>query len=746
VKVLDFGLAKAMEPVGAAPNNVSQLPTITTPAMTQAGVVLGTSAYMSPEQARGKPVDKRTDIWAFGCVLFEMLTGRAAFDASTASDSIARILNGEPDWPSLPSSTPPRMVRLLRRCLQRDPRQRLRDLGDFDLALEHEPGTHEQRHARRGTIIAGVVAGTALGAAATLLLGGGGGRSAVPVSPVTFEVPLPFTSSDVNTFSVSPDGRQLVFTGNGPDGARRLWLRSLDALETRPISGSEGQVALNTPAPFWSPDSRQIAFYADGAVKKMDVVGGDPSVVCEVSGIAVGGAWSALGTIVVGNASGGLFRCPAAGGRAEPVTVSGASDRSVAHLFPTFLPDGRRLLYLRVSRANPSENGLHVADLERAPGDQPPDRVMGTGFGADYVPAPDGSGRILFARDRVLWSVAVDPRSLRLAGDPVAVGSPVGSFLDGALFSAARDTVVYRSDNRDVQLTWRDRKGARLGTVGEPAALSGVALSRDATRAVVRRENRLNRMEEDLWMVDLARQTLVRFTSDPLPESMPAWTADGRALIFGTGNEDTDIWLRPADGTAGERLFGRDLGPATRVNPLLTTMSASADGRFLIFSTNGTTRTRGDLWILPLAPRGRPRPLLEQEFDQSHGTLSPDGRWLAYVSNESGLHEVSVRPVSVDSSGQLALGAAMAISRGGGSSPRWRGDSGELFFLSPSGGVMSVAVSREGMNAPVELFRAPGTLQHWGVTADGQRFLLAEPASASAPPPLVVTLNWQAPR
>ncbi len=741
VKLLDFGLAKAVQ----GSEERSRLPDASTLAISHAGVILGTAAYMSPEQARGQEVDKRADIWAFGCVVYEMLTARAPFHGETISDTIAKILSAEPDWAALPPSTPPGLVRMLKRCLERDAKRRLRDLGDIEFALEQTPSTGSPRVSRPWiawamVAIASMLLTLAIG---RLLVGRRDSRSPTAAA-VRFEIPVSVTLAKSGAFALSPDGRHVVFIATTVDGIMRLWVRSLDTLETRPVTGTESQVADNTTM-FWSPDSRSIAFYAEGAIRKIDRAGGAPQVICPVPGVAVGGTWSHDGLIVVGNARGGLLQCPASGGTPAPLTTVEASDGSELHLLPSFLPDERHLLYLRVARRNPSVNGLYVADRNRAPPEQSRDRLLETGFNGKHVPAPDGSSRVLFVRDGALWAVPFDRNRLAVSGEPIQIAAPIGTFLDGAAYDANGNLLIYRGAFPYFQLFWRDRKGTALATVGEPGPYSGVALAPDAVRAVVLRENhnRLNRADQDLWLLDLTRNSMTRVTSDPFLESTPAWSADGTTLMFASGHDAANVWAKPVSGGAGRALLTSSPSDESRVNPVLTTMSASTDGRFLVFTVE-TRTTQSDLWVLDLQRDTKPVALLQQEFDQRQGTISPGGRWLAYSSNESGASEVFVRPLKLDSgTGSLTVGTAILVSRGGGGSPRWRGDGQELFYQSPTGGVMAARVSVDAIEQPIELFRAPGMQAHWGAASDGQRFLLALPVNQSAQAPFTVVLNWQ---
>ena len=737
VKLLDFGIARML--VGLDGQDAA------TVAGTERGVVIGTAAYMSPEQARGHAVDKRADVWAFGCVLYEMLAGRAAFRGDTWSDSVARTLTTDPDWKALPPHTPPGIVRMLQRCLDKDPKQRLRGLGGIELAFEDVNLSSNATARGRWPFIASfAVTALAVVAAGASWMARRPSPSSSEASPIRFEVSPVNRTAESGSFGLSPDGRRLVFIGTGADGRFRMWERSLDSLEARPINGSEGEVSANSTL-FWSPDGYSIGFYSDGAVKRIAREGGVAEIVCKVTGVAVGGTWSPAGDIVVGNTAGGLVRCPAGGGEAMAVTDGGTSgDASAArgiHLFPAFLRDGQRLLYFRVSRADPSGNGLYIADLRLPPDRQSPSRILETGFSFRYAVTDNGDERILFVRNRGVWSVGFNSDRLTIEGEPVQVAESVYTFRDGAAFDATGRVFVYRGGAPDYQLVWRNRGGDELATIGEPGSFVGVALSPDASRIALTRENKLNRSDQDLWIIDAGRNTTARFTSDPLPESAPAWSADGKSVVFAAGHDDADVIAKPVDGTAQEILLdGATLRPAA-VNPLLGTFSASRDGRWLIFNVDTRGPRRSDIWILGVQPRRAAAPLIQEDFEQRQAVLSPDQRWLAHVSNESGADEVSIRPMTWPAGAAPTAGAPVPVSRGGGRSPRWRGDSGELFFQSLAGQIMAAKISAMTVDEPAPLFAAPGALADWDVTADGQRFLLARP-TVGRELPFTVVLNW----
>ena len=430
VKVLDFGLAKT-----ATLDLQSGDGTHTTMQMgTREGVVLGTAPYMSPEQARGHSLDKRTDIWAFGCVLYEMLSGQRPFAGATISDTIADILQRDADWSALPLQTPPGVLRLTKRCLEKDPHRRLRDLGDADLALDL-PTTITTARGYPRWMLWTAAATAAIAVAMVAFLALARSRDAqLPPATLRFQIPAPVSLNDPGNFSLSPDGRHLVFVGTDAKGILRLRIRDLDTLETRSVPGAEAEVVNFMPPVIWSPDSRVIAFFSQptGQIKRIDRAGGLPRVVCEVPGVGVGGSWNDADVILVGNTSGGLVRCPAGGGGATAVTVVNPALKDAHHLLPAFLPDNRHFVYLRVSRTDPSETGLYLGDLETPADRQSTERLVATPFGGSYVPGLAGDGHLLFVRDGALMAMPFDAERRVMTGEPAVLANGVGSFRDSA--------------------------------------------------------------------------------------------------------------------------------------------------------------------------------------------------------------------------------------------------------------------------------------------------------------------------
>ena len=530
VKVLDFGLAKLTRE-GAEPEDS---PTFTM-AATQAGMILGTAAYMAPEQASGKSVDKRADIWAFGVVLYEMLTGERLFQGDDVAAILASVVKDEPDW----SRLPPNVRRLLQSCLQKDPNKRLRDIGDAWHLLDDAGPVSIPSPAKRRWLWPGVAALFAVAFAVALALVSllYFRQQPAVVQPVQFQIPPPekATVPAGAPFAVSPDGRHLAFAASS-EGKMNLWIRSLDSLEARPLPG--GEMSATPPPMFWSPDSRYIVFQDEDKLKKIDIAGGPTQTLCDVTAFIVSGSWNRDNVIILGNSfgggnGGGLMRVSATGGMCSPLTKLDASRGEGFHSFPTFLPDGRHFVYNR--NPGPGAGGIYVGSLDAKPGEQSMRQLVSTPEGAAYVP-PSGSspGRLLFMRGGTLVAQAFDDRRLELVGDAIPVAEQLGVFLNYAFFSvSANGVLVYRSGASQTvtQLTWLDREGKRLGTVGEPGVYSEVTVSPDGTRAAVARG------DFDLWLTDLARGVSTRFTFGPGHAQNAVWSPDGTRIIFASDRD-----------------------------------------------------------------------------------------------------------------------------------------------------------------------------------------------------------------
>jgi Tol biopolymer transport system component/predicted Ser/Thr protein kinase len=740
VKVLDFGLAK----VGGMPVAQSdESPTITV-GQTQAGMILGTAAYMAPEQAKGKEVDKRADIYAFGLVFYEMLSGVRPHQGDTLQETMASVLKDEPDLSKVPAQT----HRLLKRCLEKDPQKRLRHVGDVMSLLDEPASTVGGAEAPRrlkpapprwlwlAVAAAIVIAGAALAVWAPW-------RSQSNLVPVRFEV----TESDKMKFfaggamAVSPDGHWMVFPATGEDGVGRYWLRSLDTVEARALPGTEGAFV---PAA-WSWDSRYVVFTTLGNNKlmKVDIQGGPPQTVADLPNQINGAAWTRDGVILAGTVNGGaLLRVSASGGVPSPATVLAPGETN--HKFPQILPDGRHFLYLRIS-ADPNKMGVYAGSIDSKPEDQSQQRLLATNREAYYAPSANGGqGHLIFLRDTTLMAQPFDPAKLQLSGEPAAIADGVDSFTGAnyGLFSVS-DTgaLVYRAGaGSKLVPTWFDQNGNAAGVLGEPGEYISPAVSPDGMRVAVAVAAGSGGAH-DIWMLDVARNSSTRFTFDPADDGSPVWSPDGKSIVFAsTRKGDSRLYIKPADGSGEERPLTDQPGVPT---------NWSKDGRFLLF-TSGSPRTGVDIWVLPNPGLGsgdtKPMPLLATQFNESNAQISPDGRWIAYATNESSASAVYVRPFSAEAAGG---GAKWLISKGISLFPRWRSDGKQLLYTGISLDLMAVDIdTSKGFQAgtPRRLFTAPPPLVNvgWSMTADAKRFLFITTANGGRPAPFTVVLNWAA--
>ena len=733
VKVLDFGLAKALTGDASSPDQTHS-PTLTA-AATQAGVVIGTAAYMSPEQARGKAVDKRSDIWAFGAVLYEMLAGQKAFDGDTVSDTLAAVLRADIDWSRLPPQTPPAVRGVLRRCLDRDAKHRLRDIGDARIALEDlasngggdvPPAESPAASARRpawpwlAAVVAALLAGTAAGRFALA-------PQRPSARPVRFEI----HAGTVSSAAISPDGRQLAIASRG-----KLWVRDLARLEVREIEGTDG-----ARRPFWSPDSRTIAFGAHGKLWKVLAESGAPTVICELAGSLwdddAGGAWLSDGTIVFSNGNAGLWQVSSQGG--DPVEVLKPDPKRELHFHTaSALPDGRSVVYV-VHRSGEGGGGdtLGLWTGGKA-------RVLVTSAGQSVDdPAYSPSGHLLFTRSPTNAGVWALPFSLKTL-------APTG---EAFLVSPGRRGVSVASDGtlvllpplrrRPVSLAWADRSGKVLGRIDEPRL-------RDTSAAISPEGDRIAAVEtsdgkSDLWLYDLKRGTRNRITTDGGVES-PSWMPDGRSLLYVSRSAApkgpaSTVKRIVADGSGRVEELGPGGWPAI-----------SPDGRFLFYTLIAADGMR--LWSRPLTDASaKPGLFLNKAYYSVAASPSPDGRFVAYEAfSAPGASEVFLRrfPPSED---------VWQVSSNGGESPRWSHD-GRLFFANGAD-VFEVEVSTDPevrIGAPTPLFKrriddarpvafgsffggsdAPAAFD---VSPDAKRFLIYEPAGDPTDERIVVALNW----
>jgi len=731
VKILDFGLAKLTQndELGAATN----LPT--TPRFeTQSGMLLGTMGYMAPEQVRGLPVDHRADVFAFGVILYETLSGLRAFHGETTADTITAILKEDPpDLPIIERHITPALERIVDRCLEKNPAARFQTATDLAFALE-SLSSHSDR-----TEIAAAVAGAAparrsrerIAWASAALLGialVGAGLVAVrhlreappPADPVQFHIiPPQDTVMQSPQLAISPDGRQVVFIAS--KGVASLWVRALATLEARALPGTEG-----AGIPFWSPDSRSVGFFAGGKLKKIQIGGGPPIVLCDAPA-ARGGTWNSDNTIVFGLQNGPLQKVSSTGGTPAPATI--VDNGETGHRWPWFLPDGRHFVYVAMlggTRAA-GTGSLRVGSLESN---------ETTSLGLSDSNVAYGSGHLIFVRSSNLMAQPFDPHRRVSLGEAFPVLDelrPLTSTLYAPFSVSATGVLGYsRGGVQSSQLTWFDRTGRVLGTVGEPGFYINLALSPDERRLAASLGTG-SPMNIDIWLIDLARDaTPSRFTFDPATEFDPAWSPDGSQVAFTSSRTGTNRLYRHASSGSGqdEPLLKSDLGASAP--------DWSRDGRFLVYSS------AGDVWVLPLSGDGRePLAFLQTPFNESDPAFSPDGRWIAYNSNESGQAQIYVQSFP-------AGGGKFLISRQGGMEPRWRGDGRELFFLAPDGTMMAAGIDTTKdfqATVPQPLFRTGITSARdnhpYVVTKDGARFLfpVIERSTAS---PITVMMNWPA--
>jgi eukaryotic-like serine/threonine-protein kinase len=739
VKVLDFGLAKVM-PGSASADSPENSPTFTA---TEAGMILGTAAYMSPEQATGKPVDKRADVWAFGVVLYELLTGDRLFKGDSVTDVLASVVKDDPDL----SRVPPQVRRLLQSCLQKAPQNRLRDVGDAWQLMEENPGplASVPPPARRRWLWPSIAALFAIGFGTVSWMYFRTQPAAAQRIQFQLAPPNRQTIPLGSAFAVSPDGRHLAFAATGEDKVTRLWIRSLDSLEARPLAG--GEMSATPPPMFWSPDSRFIVFQDEGKLKKIDIMSGLAQSLCDVEGFVVGGSWNRDGAIILGNSAdgkngGALMRVAATGGPCLPLTKLDESRAEHYHSFPTFLPDGRHFVYHRYSASN---SGIYVGSLDAKPEEQSTRQLVATPYGGAYVPASGPSpGQLLFVRGGKLMVQPFDDRRLELAGEPVAVAEQLDTFLTFAVFSvSANGVLIYRSGaGQDLsQLTWLDWHGKRLGAVGEPNFYKSVALSPDGTRAAV------TRFDGDIWLVNLARGVSTRFTFGPGSSNNPVWSPDGTRIVFASDRDGGafNLYQKFASGAKDEQLLLK-----TTANKAPT--SWSRDGRFLLYNAQNP-KTGNDVWVLPLDADGRkagePKPFLRTESQEPHASFdasfSPDSRWVAYGSDESGHNEIYVRAFTPSSVGGFSDGGRWMVSRGAGDTGSYWVDGGrKLVYLASDFILTAVDITANPSFQPGEprgLFQHPATAAYFA--GDG-RMLVALPVGPSVPAPLTVVLNWQA--
>jgi serine/threonine protein kinase/Tol biopolymer transport system component len=741
VKILDFGLAKL---TGTSDDTQSQTEVPTRRVDTDSGLMMGSIGYMSPEQLRGRPADHRSDIFSFGAVLYEMLSGERAFRRESKADTMSAILKEDP--PDLSENISPALERIVHHCLEKNPEERFHSARDLAFALESLTGStgvstrktaisgFALRSMKRREQLAWIAASVLfLGLLAVLVLAIPYFSRAPAETRATYLSLLPPEKTDLPTatnpgLALAPDGRRLV-TVAVSEGNPRLWLYSFDSPKWQALPRTEGAAF-----PFWSVDSRFIGFFAQGKLKKIEIAGGLPTTLCDAPQ-GFGGAWSRDGVIVFApNQLGtGLHRVSDGGGVATPVTAIDTSRQELGHNFPYFLPDGRHFVYLALN-AQPENRGICVGSLD--PGETR--RLVRADSNVAYAPP----GYLLFARARKLMAQPFDPRRLEVTGDPFTIADQVRYWFSRyADLSVSANGVLTYASGSDLshQLIWYDRAGRQLATVGALGEYRHLDLSHDDKRVLLERFDPRVETADD-WVLDLLREIPDRLTSDPSNDSSPLWSPDGTRFIFAAAREGgpASLYQKGASGAEKEELL---LKPGIDSK---WPSDWSRDGRFIVY-VQLSQKTQYDLWLLPTFGDRQPHPFLASEFSEFNGRVSPDGRWMAYTSNEDGNNEVFVQSFPEP-------GRKVQVSKGGGSHARWRSDGKELFYLAANNKLMAVAVKEgSGFEAgpPAALFEVSGLDRNffrypYAVAADGQRFLLLKPVEDAASRPLTIVQNWTA--
>jgi len=743
VKVLDFGLAKAVD-ASASTSDISMSPTITSPAMmTGIGMILGTAAYMSPEQAKGRAADKRSDIWAFGCVLYEMLTGLRAFDGEDLTEVLAAVVKSEPDWNAIPTDVPPHVTQTIKKCLAKDRKVRVPEVSVIRFLMDEMPAIgptasanaiEATRRWRRRAFAASLV---------VLALAGGVGATwwaSRPVSPrpVRFTVAPAAGSFETATdreIAITPDGRYLVYQ-IGLRNESQMFVRAVDKLEATPLRG-----LLGPRQPFVSPDGQWIAYFSvGGELRKVSITGGPSITIAPIPGQPRGGTWGPDGTIIYGSAASGLVSIPAAGGEPKTLTKPDSGQRETSHVFPRFLPDGRAVLFTIASGSTVENFQIAVLDLHT----MQQKTLLRGGTDGQYVP----SGHIVYSAAGSLRAVRFDPSRLEVLGDPVPVVDSVLTKPTGAaeFTVSSQGTLVYVPGGLLTpaqmpgiggrrSLVWVDRGGREEAIDAPPRAYMYPRVSPDGTQIAIDTRDQ----ENGIWIWDVAHRSLRQLTVDGTGAFTPQWTSDSRRIVFASARAgQPNLYWRPADGT------GSDVRLTTARGAQFPT-SVSPDGNRVIVRLGGPNF---DIGVVTPDGHSEAEPLIHSEARKQNGELSPDGRWLAYESIVSNQSQVYVQPFPSVSSGRWQ------ISTSGGTKPAWARNGRELFYIGADGYLMTVPVNTANsfsFGNPVKALNtryfSSQQFRTYDVAPDGRRFLMVkepppDPLSPAWTPNMVVVLNW----
>jgi serine/threonine protein kinase len=723
VKVLDFGLAKAFQE--QSPVALSNSPTMMSASMP--GAIVGTAAYMAPEQARGKNVDRRADVWAFGCVLYEMLTGKPAFDGDSITDILARIIEREPNF-GLLDAVPARIRNICRRCLDKDIRRRFQDIGDvrYELEANDQPLEPAKRSSRFTAVIAAVLGLVAIGLAipAAMYLRG----TRVDSSEVRLDITTPATTDPVS-LAISPDLRKVVFVAL-QDNKSRLWLRSMDSTSAQPIAATDGATF-----PFWSPDSQNIGFFADGKLKRIDVLGGAPQILANAT-TGRGGSWGKDDVILFAPVgAGGIYRVSATGGDVKALTQpEGAKHNN--HRSPQILPDGRHFIFY--AQGSLEGHGEYLGSL-----DSPEIHKLLDADASVVLVPPDA---VAFIRGGTLFAQRFDGAKNVLVGEPFAIAQSVAFdyALTIAALSAGPGAIAYRTGAalNTGQLEWFDRRGQNLGKLGD-ADFHGYNpdLSPDGKRVALDTGTIGGGVGGTIWLMEAGRGVNTRLTLDASTNVSATWSPQGDRIVFASNRKGIyDLYLKTAGGGPDELLFesGQIKWPE----------SWSADGRYIIYREQHP-KSNFDLWALSLEDH-KTIPIANTDFEEREGQFSPDGRWVAYQSNESGRPEIYVQPFPNPT-------GKWRVSTSGGSQVRWRRDGKELFYISLDEKLTTVPISTAANGNAIDIGTASALFavhlnlgpvsaiqrQQYVVSADGQRFLVNSPIENQVTNPITMILNWR---
>jgi serine/threonine protein kinase len=743
VKLLDFGLAKALE--GETPEDDLQTSPTLTAAATRAGVLLGTAAYMAPEQARGKRVDRRADIWAFGCVLYELLTGRSTFEGETTSDILACIIRAEPDWSLLPGSVSSRLCELLRRCLQKDPKQRLQAIGDARITIEEIlAGTSDepvawfrgatQPEVRWRKALPWVLASITTAYAIAMGIAYWRGYHSEPDHVLQASLLLPeplagvFSPNPGSPFALSRDGSRFVFVGSPAGKPPQLYVRELDQQAATPIPGTE-----NATQPFFSPDGEWIGFFADGKLCKVSRGGGPVATLCDAP-IPHGASWASDDTIIYApNLGSGLMRISSAGGTPQALTTPGSKQQELSHRWPQLLPGNNTVLFTIQTTTQITYDDARIALLSLETGKWR--TLLAGGSYARYVP----SAHIVYAHAGALMAVPFDLARLQVRGSPVPVQQGVVTTVatsGGAEYDVADSGLLAyvpgstRPPERS--LVWVDRQGVSKELPAPVNSYVTPRLSPDGRMLAVQI---FNAGAEDLWIYDFSRNTLMRLTfSGGGGSAAPLWTPDGRKVVYRSRVPTLTFRAKPADGSgAEETLFGKELE-----DPGATPFCESPDGKTLLFGRNVTGAV--GIYAISMDGSAKVQPFLQSTFNQSSPRFSPDGHWVVYASNESGREEVYVQPFP-------GPGGKWMISTEGGNYPMWARSGREIFFRNEDK-MMSTPVETQPTfkaGTPRMLFQGGSYLGvgNYDVAPDGQHFLMIKEKEAPASYKEVsIVLHW----